>query len=79
MTALAVHCGFDRAETARWTLCFAAVVAAHSLAALWFLPSHDVYTWDAVTLTGSVDSTYNASCGNGPGGTSSWPFGLVRY
>ena len=22
---------------------------------VYFLPSHDVYTWDAVTLTGSVD------------------------
>jgi periplasmic protein TonB len=42
MTALAVNRGFDRAETARWTLCFAAVVAAHGLAAFWFLPAHDV-------------------------------------
>ncbi len=42
MTALAANHGFDRAETARWTLCFAAVVAAHGVAAAWFLPSHDV-------------------------------------
>jgi periplasmic protein TonB len=40
MTAQALRPGFDRAEPARWALCFVAVVAAHSLAALWFLPSH---------------------------------------
>ena len=42
MTALALRAGMGRAETARWTLCFAAVVAAHSLAVFWFLPAHDV-------------------------------------
>jgi periplasmic protein TonB len=31
---IATSHGIDRAETARWTLCFAAVVAAHGLAAL---------------------------------------------
>jgi len=46
---------------------------------VYFLPSHDTYTWDAVSLTGSVDSTYNAGCGGAPGGTSSWPFHLVRF
>jgi hypothetical protein len=46
---------------------------------VYFLPSHDTYTWDAVTLTGSVDSTFDAGCGNAPGGTASWPFSLVRY
>ena len=45
---------------------------------VYFLPSHDVYNWDAVTLTGSVDSTYDAGCGGAPGGTSSWPFSLFR-
>jgi protein TonB len=40
MTALALRPGFERAETARWALCFVAVVAAHSLGVLWFLPSH---------------------------------------
>jgi protein TonB len=48
MTALGLPGGFDRAETARWALCFTAVVAAHSLAALWFLPSHpDASEFDA--------------------------------
>ncbi len=46
---------------------------------VYFLPSHDVYTWDAVALTGSVTSTYDAGCGGAPGGTASWPFSLVRF
>jgi hypothetical protein len=46
---------------------------------VYFLPSHDTYTWDAVTLTGSVDSTFDAGCGGAPGGTASWPFSLVRF
>jgi hypothetical protein len=46
---------------------------------VYFLPSHDTYSWDAVTLSGSVDSTFNAGCGNAPGGTVSYPFTLVRY
>jgi hypothetical protein len=46
---------------------------------VYFLPSHDVYTWDAVTLTGSVQSTFDAGCGGAPGGTNSWPFSLVRF
>ncbi|WP_197281331.1 MULTISPECIES: hypothetical protein [unclassified Mycobacterium] len=44
-----------------------------------FFPSHDVYSWDAVTLAGQVDSTFDTGCGGGPGGTSSWPFSLVRW
>lgn len=43
-----------------------------------FFPSHDVYSWDAVTLAGSVDSTFDAGCGGGPGGTASYPFSLLR-
>jgi hypothetical protein len=46
---------------------------------IYFLPSHDVYTWDAATLTGTVDSTFDAGCGGAPGGTVSWPFSLTRY
>jgi hypothetical protein len=46
---------------------------------VYFLPSHDVWTWDAVTLAGSVDSTFDAGCGGAPGGTVSYPFSLARY
>ncbi|OJZ72189.1 hypothetical protein BRW65_17010 [Mycobacterium paraffinicum] len=44
-----------------------------------FFPSHDVYSWDPVTLAGQVDSTFDTGCGGGPGGTDSWPFSLVRW
>jgi hypothetical protein len=46
---------------------------------VYFLPSHDTYSWDAVTLAGSVDSTFDAGCGGAPGGTVNYPFSLVRY
>ena len=44
-----------------------------------FFPSHDVYSWDAVTLAGQVDSTFNTGCGGGPGGANTYPFSLVRW
>jgi hypothetical protein len=44
-----------------------------------FFPSHDVYSWDAVTLAGQVDSTFDTGCGGGPGGSNSYPFSLVRW
>jgi hypothetical protein len=40
------------------------------------IPVHDTYTWDAATLTGSVDSTFASDCGRqGPG---TYPFTLAR-
>lgn len=44
-----------------------------------FFPSHDVYSWDPVSLGGELVSTYDAGCGGGPGGTSTYPFSLVRW
>jgi hypothetical protein len=46
---------------------------------IYFLPSHDVWSWDMVSLPGSVDSTFDKGCGNAPGGTVSYPFSLGRY
>jgi hypothetical protein len=46
---------------------------------VYFLPSHDTYTWDAATLAGSVQSSYDQSCGGGPGGSDTYPFQLVRW
>jgi hypothetical protein len=46
---------------------------------VYFLPSHDTYSWDEATLNGSVDSTFDAGCGGAPGGTVNYPFSLVRY
>jgi hypothetical protein len=37
-----------------------------------FLPSHDTYSWDMVSLQGSVDSVFDAGCGGAPGGTASY-------
>jgi hypothetical protein len=44
-----------------------------------FFPSHDVYSWDPVSLAGEVVSTFDTGCGGGPGGTDSYPFSLVRW
>ncbi len=44
-----------------------------------FFPSHDVYTFDAVSLGGQVVSTYNTGCGGAPGGSDTYPFSLVRW
>jgi hypothetical protein len=41
--------------------------------------THDTYSWDAVTLEGSVDSSYAQGCWGAPGGTDTYPFRLSRY
>jgi hypothetical protein len=43
------------------------------------LPSHDVYSWDAASLSGTIDSTYDASCYGGPGGSSTYTFTLQKF
>ncbi len=42
------------------------------------IPTHDVYTWDATTLAGSLDSSFDAGCDGAPGGTRTYPFTLSR-
>jgi hypothetical protein len=42
------------------------------------IPTHDVYTWDATTLAGSMVSTFDAGCDGAPGGSLTYPFSLVR-
>ena len=42
------------------------------------LPTHDTYTWDAATLTGTLQSAFDAGCDNAPGGTLTYPFRMVR-
>jgi hypothetical protein len=42
------------------------------------VPTHDVYTWDAITLTGAVNSSFDTNCGGAPGGTYTYPFQLTR-
>jgi periplasmic protein TonB len=47
MIALAAARGIDRAERARWIACFAAVVAAHAVAALSLVSSPEASDFDA--------------------------------
>lgn len=42
------------------------------------IPTRDVYTWDAVTLRGTLQSSFAVGCDNAPGGTFTYPFSLVR-
>lgn len=42
------------------------------------LPTHDIYSWDANTQAGTIESTYEVGCFNGPPGTQSWTFSLTR-
>jgi len=43
------------------------------------IPTHDVYSWDPVTLAGTLESTSDVGCDNAPGGTITYPFTLVRW
>ncbi|MHA7662783.1 hypothetical protein [Mycolicibacterium sp. HS_4_1] len=42
------------------------------------IPTHDVYVWDANTLTGTMTSTFDTGCDGAPGGTLTYPFSLSR-
>ena len=42
------------------------------------MPTRDTYTWDAVTLAGTIDSVYDVGCFGGPPGTQFWTFALQR-
>ncbi|BCI54275.1 hypothetical protein NIIDNTM18_35530 [Mycolicibacterium litorale] len=42
------------------------------------IPTHDVYTWDATTLTGELVSSFGAGCDGAPGGQRVYPFSLTR-
>ncbi|MCB1265168.1 MAG: hypothetical protein KDB56_11380 [Mycobacterium sp.] len=43
------------------------------------IPTRDVYSWDAGTLRGTLQSSFAAGCDNSPGGTFTYPFSLVRF
>lgn len=42
------------------------------------LPTHDVYTWDAVTLAGELQSSFDTGCHGAPAGSYTYPFTLSR-
>lgn len=43
------------------------------------LPSHDVYSWGAASLAGTIVSTYDAGCYGTPGGTDTYAFALRLF
>ncbi|WP_081654539.1 hypothetical protein [Mycobacterium sp. UM_WGJ] len=42
------------------------------------IPTHDVYSWDAATLQGTLTSSFEVGCNGAPGGVLSYPFTLTR-
>lgn len=42
------------------------------------IPTHDVYTWDAATLVGSMQSAFDSGCDGAPAGVLDYPFTLSR-
>ena len=42
------------------------------------IPTHDVYSWDATTLAGVLDSSFATGCDGAPAGTYTYPFTLSR-
>jgi hypothetical protein len=42
------------------------------------LPTRETYSWDAVTLAGTIESHFDVGCFNGPPGMQFWTFALKR-
>ena len=42
------------------------------------IPTRDVYSWDAATRVGTLESSFAAGCDGAPGGTINYPFSLAR-
>lgn len=42
------------------------------------MPTRETWTWDEVTLAGTIDSKYDVGCFNGPPGSQFWTFALQR-
>jgi len=42
------------------------------------IPTHDVYSWDATTLAGVLESSFETGCNGAPAGTYTYPFTLSR-
>lgn len=42
------------------------------------IPTHDVYSWDAASLQGTLTSSFATGCDGTPGGAFTYPFSLVR-
>lgn len=42
------------------------------------IATHDTYSWDEVTLQGTLQSSFDAGCDGAPAGTDTYPFTLQR-
>ncbi|MGV0645663.1 hypothetical protein ABQF13_24050 [Mycolicibacterium sp. XJ879] len=42
------------------------------------MPTRDTYSWDEVSLAGTIDSVYDVGCFGGPPGSQFWTFALRR-
>lgn len=42
------------------------------------IPTRDVYSWDAATRSGTLESSFATGCDGAPGGTFTYPFSLAR-
>lgn len=42
------------------------------------IPTRDVYSWDVMTFTGTLQSSFATGCGGAPGGTFTYPITLTR-
>lgn len=42
------------------------------------LPTRETYSWDEVSLAGTIESHYEVGCFNGPPGMQFWTFALRR-
>ncbi|WP_307787526.1 hypothetical protein [Mycolicibacterium sp. S2-37] len=42
------------------------------------IPTRDVYSWDPVTRSGTLSSSFAVGCDGAPGGTFTYPLTLVR-
>jgi hypothetical protein len=40
------------------------------------IPTHDLYSWDATTLAGDLESSFEAGCNGAPAGSYTYPFTL---
>jgi hypothetical protein len=43
------------------------------------LPARETWSWDAISLAGTIESAYDVGCSNGPPGVNMWTFALTRF
>jgi hypothetical protein len=69
--------GVAHLANGRWTL---SVDVPDGLQCLpgYAMPTHDTYSWDDVSLAGTIESNYDVGCFDGPPGSQFWTFALQR-